>query len=631
MFDALTMRAVADELKRTILGGRIQRVGLADERTLIVEIFSHGARHQLLISDHPQAARVHLVRERLTPDAARVTPFLLLLRKHVRGGRIVNLAQPALERTLALSIVKASPPVKESESDDRDDRDEPDPAPDDADDPRTLPPGWTLTETTLIIEVMGRHSNTILLDALGTILDALKRVPPSISRVRPILPHLRYAPPPPQEKADPRSVTSARLRDACLLAGDRITLATMLVGSLRGISPQVAREIAFRVTGDINSPATACDPAQLATTVHELVQPIDHNAWQPMLYTRDAHPVAFSPIPLASFAADPSVMGETAPSISAIAARFFAETDRATAHGERRNRLVQTIADATARVETRLAAMRGELHRAEAAELNRRKGEAIYANAYAITPRQTTLTTDDGLSIALDPALSPSANAQRYFEQYRKAQRATEGLPERIAHAETERAYLSQTAALVETATAFDDLVTLEREWREYAGAREAKPTTRKPMQANQRQLTVRRPRPYVTGTGHRILIGRSGPQNDQVTFSLSHGDDTWLHARGVGGAHVIIQWDGEQIAHGSGDAATIELAARLAAHYSQARSGGYVEVDFAPRRQVRKIAGAGPGMVTYRGERTLRVQPVTVETLIQQGALRAPAGRGGE
>ncbi len=628
MFDALTMRAVADELKRTILGGRIQRVGLADERTLIVEIFSHGARHQLLISDHPQAARVHLVRERLTPDAARVTPFLLLLRKHVRGGRIANLAQPALERTLALSIVKASPPVKESESDDRND---PDPTPDDADDPRALPPGWTLTETTLVIEVMGRHSNTILLDAHGTILDALKRVPPSTSRVRPILPHLRYALPPPQEKADPRSVTSARLRDACLLAGDRITLATMLVGSLRGISPQIAREIAFRVTGDTDRPATACDPAQLMPTVHELVQPIDRGEWQPTLYARDARPVAFSPIPLASFAADPSVTGETDSSISAITARFFTETGRATAHGERRNRLVQAIADTAARVETRLAAMRGELHRAEAAELNRRKGEAIYANAYAITPRQMTLSTDDGLTIVLDPALSPSENAQRYFEQYRKAQRATEGLPERIAQAETERAYLSQTAALVETATAFDDLVTLENEWRAYTGAREAKPATRKPTRGIQRQPAVRRPRPYVTVAGHRILIGRSGPQNDQVTFSLSHGDDTWLHARGVGGAHVIIQWDGEQIVHGSSDAATIELAARLAAHYSQARSGGYVEVDFAPRRQVRKIAGAGPGMVTYRGERTLRVQPVTVEVLIQQGALRAPAGRGGE
>ena len=144
MFDALTMRAVADELNAAIVGGRIQRVGLTDERTLVLEIFAHGTRHQLLISDHPQAARLHLVAQRLTADAERVTPFLLLLRKHLRGGRIVGLAQPAFERTLALSIVKAHPPVKE--------RDEP---PEDADgdsdeeNEASLPPGWTLDETTL--------------------------------------------------------------------------------------------------------------------------------------------------------------------------------------------------------------------------------------------------------------------------------------------------------------------------------------------------------------------------------------------------------------------------------------------------------------------------------------------------
>src|SRR4051794_37969909 len=151
------MRAVADELNATIVGGRVQRVGLTDARTLVLEVFARGTRHQLLISDHPQAARLHLVSQRLTADAERVTPFLLLLRKHVRGGRIVGLAQPAFERTLALSIVKAYPPVKERDElpDDTD-------IPEDDHDEEALPPGWTVDETTLVVEVMGRHSNAIL-------------------------------------------------------------------------------------------------------------------------------------------------------------------------------------------------------------------------------------------------------------------------------------------------------------------------------------------------------------------------------------------------------------------------------------------------------------------------------------
>ncbi len=113
MFDALTMRAIASELDAALTGGRVQRLGLTDARTLVLEVFRRSTRHQLLISDHPQHARIHLVPDRLTADAARVTPFLLLLRKYVRGGRIVAITQPAMERTLAVSIVKAYPIVKD--------------------------------------------------------------------------------------------------------------------------------------------------------------------------------------------------------------------------------------------------------------------------------------------------------------------------------------------------------------------------------------------------------------------------------------------------------------------------------------------------------------------------------------
>ncbi|MDQ6832236.1 MAG: NFACT family protein, partial [Chloroflexota bacterium] len=313
MFDALTIRAVADELTTAIVGGRIQRVGLTDARTLVLEIFAHGTRHQLLISDHPQAARTHLVAQRLTADAARITPFLLLIRKHVRGGRIHKLVQPAFERTLALSIVKAHPPVKE-----RDDAPDDD-APEENDDgPTALPPGWTLDETTLIIEIMGRHSNTILVGADGRILDALKRVPPSTSRVRPILPHLRYVPPPPQEKADPSTITAAQIRHLCLLAGEKTTLASALVGSLGGISPQIARELAFRATGRVDAAAIGCDPDRLVTALRTILRPMQDGIWHPTVYLRDGTPIAFSPIPLVSLAANPETTVEEGPSISAI-------------------------------------------------------------------------------------------------------------------------------------------------------------------------------------------------------------------------------------------------------------------------------------------------------------------------
>lgn len=644
MFDALTMRAVADELDAALTGGRIQRLGLTDARTLVLEVFSHGTRHQLLISDHPQHARIHLVPERLTADAARVTPFVLLLRKYVRGGRIVAITQPAMERTLAVSIVKAYAIVK-------DDEPEMPPAslspeeitPDDTDDDDDIdaefafvpPPGWMVERTTLYVEIMGRHSNAILVNERGDIIDALKRVPSALSRVRPILPHLPYIPPPPQEKIDPRTVTAAKLRYICAVAGERNKLADALVGSLRGISPQIARELAYRAAGDAAVLATRCDPNELALALTALFRPFTSGqGWEPTRYLRDGVNVASSSAPLRMFADDPDVTAVPEPSMSAAVAHFFADTGRAVAHGERRERLLRSVADTVAKFDTRLAALRGELKRAEALETLRHKGEAIYAAAYEITPRQTQLVTEDGLVVALDPALTASENAQQYFEQYRKAQRAIEGVPERVAAAETERAYLAQITALIETATAFDDLIALEGEWKDYThGTPSAVQSPGKQIRAHgranqhgrvspkgQRQPAVKHARAYLTPHGDRILVGRSGPQNEHLTFTQSRLDDLWLHARGVGGAHVIVQWDG---GISTMPDASIETAARLAAYYSSAREAGRVEVDYAPRRQVRKIPGAGPGMVTYNGEHSLRVIPASVEELTAAGKLR--------
>lgn len=639
MFDALTMRAIAGELDAALTGGRVQRLGLTDERTLVLEVFRRSTRHQLLICDHPQHARIHLVPDRLTADAARVTPFVLLLRKYVRGGRIVAITQPAMERTLAVSIVKAYPIVKDDtaeitlslppEADGDDDNDANDPWGD-----FTPPPGWAVERTTLYVEIMGRHSNAILVNARGDIVDALKRVPSTLSRVRPILPHLPYLPPPPQEKTDPRGVTGAKLRHLCAIAGERTKLTDTLVGCLRGISPEIARELAYRAAGNADVPATRCDPDAVAAALTDLLRPLVTGAgWEPMRYLRDSVNAAFSSVPLCMFADDPQVTAVPEPSMSVAVAHFFADTGRASSHGERRERLLRSVAEEASKIDTRLAALRAELKRAEALETLRRKGEAIYAAAYEIAPRQTQLTTEDGLVIALDPALTASENAQHYFEQYRKAQRATEGVPERVAATETERAYLAQLTALIETATAFDDLVALEGEWRDYTrGTPPMRQTPSKqaraygrvqgrvsPSPKGPRRPTVKHARAYMTPQGDRILVGRSGPQNEHLTFIQSRPEDLWLHARGVGGAHVIVQW-------GSGTEASdaaIETAARLAAYYSNARAAGGVEVDYAPRRQVRKIPGAGPGMVTYRGERSVRVPPASVEELTITGKLR--------
>ena len=212
MFDALTLAATVDELAATLCPGRIQRVLLLDEVSLGLEVYGTGRRHQLLISAHPQDARLHLVTARLTADRERVTPFLLLLRKYLRNGTVLAIEQPPLERSVAISIVKFFPLDK---ADGRQrpaaDADEP-VAPDDGDDADEVEdderPGYEVV-VRLMVEIMGRHSNIVLVDSGGMILDSIKRVPARVNRYRTVLPHQPYIEPPAQAKADPHAARAA--------------------------------------------------------------------------------------------------------------------------------------------------------------------------------------------------------------------------------------------------------------------------------------------------------------------------------------------------------------------------------------------------------------------------------------
>lgn len=623
MFDALTLAAVADELNDRILDGRVQRVLLLDPLTIGLEVYRAGARHQLLLSADARDARVHLVDGRLTGDAARVTPLLLLLRKYVRGARLVRVYQdPPLERVLFLRFAKffaadaPEPPEDGGEvADVEDDEDAPD---------------GDLRETTLAVEIMGRHSNLILIGDDGRIMDSAKRVPARLSRVRQVLPRGAYEPVPPQEKADPRAIAPSELA-AILDADPAAPLQRVLVERLRGLSPQVAREVVFRAAGSARAKAGALRGREeaLRGALDEVYAPLLTGAWAPALYRQPAGEdagdgaaadrpaaVAFSPFPLFHLR---DLVEERPGGISAVVERFFGATRRVQAHAQRKEALAARLREERERIVTRERALEAEAARAEAAERWRRWGEAIYAYAWSLAPGQRELTTDDGLTVPLDPDRTPSENAQDYFERYRKARSAAASLPALLEEARVARAYLDQSLTLLQLAERFEQIAALEREWEEWrgrgagGGGQRAEGRGRK---GGGRQGATR-PQSLRARGGHQLFIGHTGAQNDAVTFDIARPEDLWLHSRGVPGAHVILRWAG-----GREDAAVLQAAAELAAHYSANRESGHVEVDYAPRRDVRKIKGAGPGMVTYRNERTVRVTPRTEDELRQRGLL---------
>ena len=604
-YDLLTIAAVVDELNATIGNGRVQRIGLVDQRTIGAEIYAGGRRHHLLASANDALPRLRLTDGMPSLDPALITPFGLLLRKYVRGGIIASIDQPPLERLVRVSIAKR---VLHPDQ-------EPRPAPDlgtaDLDDeiPEEEDEEVDLRFVHLVIELIGRHSNLILVDDDGTIMESVKRVTPDMSRARLVLPRHTYELPPPPDRRDPRKVGASDVQAILSAAAGRDDAARSLVSGLRGVSPAMAREVMFRATGAA-TPRIDELPEDAAPAIREALQqvlePLQTSAWSPHVYRNreTQEPVAFSPLSYAHLAAAFDEEAETSISRAAELAEQAEHIPSPQRHAQRRQRLLSMVHEERERLERRNISLSTEATRATAAEDLRQAGELIYAYLWQIAPGQEVLEVDDR-RIKLDPRLTPTENAQEYFERYRKAQSASAQIPELMEQGQLELQYLDQLATLIAQAPGFAELEALAAEWQ-VLQATEDPVRKRKPP-------AIRRPQPLVDEEGNLVYIGRSGPQNDLLTFELAGPDDTWLHARGVGGSHVIIRW----VRPGAPeDPRTVEAAAALAAWYSSARESGGVEVDVAPRRYVRKIKGAGPGMVTYRNERTIRVRPQPEEAL---------------
>jgi predicted ribosome quality control (RQC) complex YloA/Tae2 family protein len=588
-FDALTLAAVVDELRATILDGRVQRARLPSPLSVALEIYAQGRRQHLLLSAHPQWTRAHLCVAKPSRGVERDTPLLLLLRKYVVGGRIVAVEQPALERVLILSIAKGphtrnigsqSPSEAAIEPQAWDDE-----ARDSEEEEELLEP----LRCELIVEAMERRGNIVLVGDDNIIIESARHITPRMSR-RPVQPREPYELPPAQDKRDPRHATAEGIRALLDNISAAPTLARGLVASYRGLSPLAAREAAFRATGQPDPPLTPDLPWEpIAAAVRELWSA----PWQPCLVFEAGEPTAFAPYALTHRAPF-----EPEPATSAALELFYAARERLSSHEQRRDAVRQQLHDARERLDRQRRLLGVELERAQDLERLRWEGEMIYGFLHAIQPGQALLEVE-GREITLDPARAPAENAQERFHAYDKAKSALAGVPERLRAVEAQLAGLDETLALLELAEGYEAIEGIAREAVEQGYLREA---------ATARKRQKVRPQPPLrieSGDGFTIYVGRSAGQNERVTFAIGGPDDLWLHARGIPGAHVIVKSAGREVPE-----RTLLEAAALAAYFSKGRDEAGVDVEIARRALVRRVPGGPPGLVTYRAERAVRVAP---------------------
>jgi predicted ribosome quality control (RQC) complex YloA/Tae2 family protein len=561
-FDALTMACVADELRATVLGGRVQQVLLPDPLSVGLEIYARHQRQYLLSSAHADLGRLLLTSEKLRRGVEKETGLLLLLRKYVRGAILSAIDQPPFERILRLEFDH---------------------------------PEWGVT--CLVVEVMGRHSNTMLVDAGNRVLDAVKRIPPHLSPARPILPGRAYTPPPPQDKLAPSDLTEYRLRQMLAAAEDKEPLWRLLVQLLRGMSPLLAREISFRALGHPRSRVSQVERlTPLLETVEALFAPLQTGEWQPCIVLEEEQPVAYAPYALTHLG-NP----QPTPSISQAIEVYTAAAASGDPYAAAKRPVREAMARARSRLEHRREALERSLQEAREADRWRQWGEWILAYAHTVTPGQTELDADTGggelLHIPLDPDRSAVENAQAYFARYRKAQRAAKDVPRRLAETILALRDLDQLETDLELAANRPEIDQVKATLVDRGHVRSKR---RKPARMARSQ-----PLSLTSPDGLTILVGRNSHQNDEVTFRQAKADDWWFHARGVPGAHVIVRAAGQEVPPG-----TLQRATELAAYFSRLRAESDVLVDYTQRRYVRRIPGAAPGLVTYSQEQTMRVVP---------------------
>jgi predicted ribosome quality control (RQC) complex YloA/Tae2 family protein len=560
-FDALTMACVADELRNTILGGRVQDVLLLDNLSIGLEVYGQQQRHYLLASAHAELGRLLLASEKLRRGLDRQTGLLLLLRKYARGAIISAIEQPPFERILRLEF----------------DHHE-----------------WGCSD--LMVEIMGRHSNIILVDATGRVLDSVKRVTPAMSPARPVLPNEVYTPPPPQSKLPPSELTEYRLRQILAEHEPEDQLWRVLVRGLTGMSPLLAREVAFRALGQPRSRLAQVERlTPILEAVRELLAPLESGRWQPTVAVEEGEPVAYAP-----YLVTHRGKLQATPSMSRAIEIYTAAVASADPYATAKRPVREAIAAARGRLEGRRASLARSMEEASEAEQWREWGEWILAYAHSVEPGQTELVADTGqgreLHIPLDPQLSAVDNAQACFARYRKAQRAAEQIPRQLREVELALRDLDQLETDLDLAASRPEIEEVRSALVDAGHLRSKK---------RRRGMPRSQPLALTSPDGLTILVGRNSRQNDEVTFRRASGDDWWFHARGVPGAHVIVRTEGGELPE-----RTLHRAAEMAAYFSRLRGEPDVLVDYTQRRHVRRIPGGAPGLVTYSQEQTVRVPP---------------------
>ncbi len=565
--DAICLQAVAGELRPQLLGLRVDKVH-QPARDQVVLLF-RGKR--LLLNAGAGAPRLQLT-EILRDNPAEPPMFCMLLRKHLSGARVAGLTQPPLERLVKIEF-DASDELGRA------------------------------GRRTLVLEAMGRRSNLILLDGEGRVIDSLRRVDADMSAARQVLPGLFYQPPASTGRLPFLEETEAGFAARFAAAAAEKTLDAFLLDQYFGLSPLMARELAFQAAGDVDARVFQMGgPGPLWRAFEDFQNRVREERFTPVCLLRDGKPLDFACVPVGQYGGAAECVAY--PSFSALLDAFYEAREKQERARQRGADLLRAASTARDRLRRKLALQEKEYAATQDRDKLRVQGDLITANLYRMERGQARLECENyyeagaPASIPLDPLLTPQQNAAKYYKRYAKAKTAEKYLREQMDLARRDLEYLESVLAEIAQAETEADYLDIRAELRE-AGF------LKKQGRGKKEKSRPAAPWEFCTSSGLRVLAGRNNRQNDKLTLKDADRRDLWLHTQKIHGSHVILRCAGRTPSEED-----IAEAAMVAAWFSQARESGNVPVDYTEVRNVKKPAGARPGMVIYTTCRTVNVTP---------------------
>lgn len=572
-FDGITVANIAKELNDCLKGGRIYKIAQPESDELLITIKNNGSQYRLLLSADASLPLIYLT-DKNKPSPMTAPVFCMLLRKHLQNARILEITQPGLERIIRIHM-------------------------------EHLNEMGDLCTKTLVIEIMGKHSNIIFCNEEDVIIDSIKHISGMVSSVREVLPGRKYFIPQTQNKSNPLElVKEAELSglNPDLIHNKQDFMDKFpsipqpsykaLYTTFTGLSPIIAQEICYRAGIDGDMPANALDETALEhiyVNLSSMMEKIENGDFEPNIVYDNNTPIEFAATKLSIYSGKNNMCFST---ISEVLEHYYEEKNTITRIRQKSADLRKIVQTALERNVKKYDLQLKQIKDTEKRDKYRIYGELLNTYGYDVEPGARSMQalnyyTNENITIPLDETLTPSENAKKYFDKYGKLKRTYEALSELTVEVKEEIEHLESISTALDIALQEEDLVQIKEELiesgyiRRHGGGKKAKVTSK--------------PFHYISSDGFHMYVGKNNYQNDELTFKFATGNDWWFHAKQKPGSHVIVKSEGKELPD-----ATFEEAARLAAYYSKGREQEKVEIDYLRKKDVKKPNGAKPGFVVY-------------------------------